>query len=193
MLNKDLTKTELIEILEIIEGTRFCVDKSDLKRLLLKSCELAEADNSVCGIVEVSSLGPTGLKDALNGNYPEKMFEHYLDSKLFLKDPIVRYHANFSIARSWSEIFREVNDEQARQVVNYASDFGLKHGISSALFLPEEQGVFIVSYAGHDKKSWVHQKKIADILTTHLGNAMLRCSFSVPVASGADVAGVMTC
>ena len=194
MLIGDLTKSELVQILEIIEGARSCVDTDTLKCLLLKSSEVTEADNAICGIVKVSPAGPTALQAVLNGSYPEKMIDHYLSGRLYLKDPVVRYHANFSITRSWSEIFREVDDAPARQVVNYASEFGLKHGVSSGLFLPEEQGVFIISFAGPSKRSVAHQKKITDILTRHLGNAMMRCSLGVPVVSGTGpVAGVLTC
>jgi len=194
MLAKDLTKSELVEILEIIEGARTCVDRPELKRLLLKAAALAEADNTACGIVNVSACGPVDLQTALNASYPAKMFDHYIERKFFLKDPIVRYHANYSITRSWAEIFNEVDDASARQVINYASDFGLKYGLSSGIFMPEEHGVFIVSFAGQYKKSWAHQKQIVDILTRHFGNAMLSCSYGVPVVSGVElVAGELAC
>ncbi|MCR4288188.1 MAG: autoinducer binding domain-containing protein, partial [Deltaproteobacteria bacterium] len=109
-------------------------------------------------------------------------FGHYLSGRLYVKDPVVRYHANFSMTRLWSEIFNEVNDDAARQVVNYASDFGIRHGVSSGLYLADTESVVITSFAGPKDKFKGRHEYIADILAAHLNRALVRCSSIVPGA-----------
>lgn len=178
----DLTKSELVGILEIIEAAQACADKTRARELLLKARDLVEAEWAVSGIITAQPSLPPEIVCVLNGNYPEDMFGHYLSGRLYVKDPVVRYHANFSMTRLWSEILKEVDDDAARQVVNYASDFGLRYGVSSGLYLPDTESVAITSFAGPKDKFKGRHKYVADILAAHLNRALVRCS---PIVQGA--------
>lgn len=180
MPKTDLTKPELVSVLEIIEAAQSCIDMDGVRRLLLWAKDLVEAERSVCGIAKLSPSGPSDIITVLNGNYPVVMFDHYLSERLYLKDPVVRYHSNYSTTRLWSEIFREVNDDAAKHVIDYASDFGLRYGVSSGVFVSGPGGVAITSFCGPKNIFSDRHRRIADILAVHINNALARCACNLP-------------
>ncbi|MFQ5736536.1 MAG: autoinducer binding domain-containing protein [Thermodesulfobacteriota bacterium] len=176
----DLTKRELVGILEVIEFAQSCSCSEQVKALLIKSMGIVEADHSACGTLRVEGAAPREITYIVNGNYPEDMFDHYLCSRLYLKDPLVRYHSNFSTTRLWSEIFEEINDICARQVIDYAADYGLRYGVSSSLYVPGTESVAIVSFAGAKNRFAARHKEILDILAVHINKAVVRASPGPP-------------
>ncbi len=174
---KDLTKKELIEVLEIIEAARVCTDPVQLKPLILKAGELVSADYSICGIVETQSGFVKGISGVVNGNYPDEWFTHYMSERMYLRDPVVRHHASFSLAEFWTDIFKR-SDPEAKPLISYAGDFGLRHGISSSVYMPGEGSFGIFAFSGPADRFGKHHKSIVDIVTVHLSRALLN-SFSM--------------
>ncbi len=172
----DLTKSELVTILEIIESAQSCSAPEHYKKLLIKAAALVEADSCACGIVELCRDDLSEPMTVINGNYPDEMLSHYVSSRLYLKDPVVRYHLNFSSAKPWTEIFREVDDCEARQVINYARDFNLVHGVSGSVFMPEAGALAVFGFGGRKNKFARHHCGIVDILVPHLNISLLEVS-----------------
>jgi hypothetical protein len=176
----DLTKPELIRVLEIIEAAQACICMTGVRQLLSRARDLVEAERSICGIAKLSSSGPSDIITVLNENYPGAMLDHYISERLYLKDPIVRYHSKYSTTRLWSEIFREVNDDAAKQAIDYASNFGLRYGVSSGIFVSRPGGVAITSFAGPKNSFAARNRHIAGMLAIHINNALARCACNVP-------------
>lgn len=84
----------------------------------------------------------------------------------------------------WDEIFKISKDRQERFVIEHASDFVLRHGISSGIYDPVNENIGIFAFGG-EKDSFVHHhKKIIDILTLHLNNALFRTADKLLLRAG---------
>jgi hypothetical protein len=181
---KDFSKEELISILEIIERARNCSGRSHLKEIMLKAKELVCADKAICGIGKVSDGDMTEVVTVVNGNYPEGWLNRYTSEKLYLTDPIVKYHTRFSTTRFWDEIFKISKSRQERLAIEHASDFGLRHGISSSIYDPVNENIGIFAFGGDKDRFVPHHKKIIDILTLHLNNALFRTKDKLLLRAG---------
>jgi len=184
MDSKDFSKEELIGILEVIEGASSCVRPDDLKDVMLKARELVSADKVICGIAKVLDGEVKDIVSVVNGNYPMEWLSSYLSGKLYFVDPVVRFHTRYSLTQFWSDIFKVSTDRQSRLAIDHAADFGLKFGLSSGIFVPESNNVSILAFSGDRNRYDTHHKKIMDIISLHINNALINSTyeFQSPVA-----------
>lgn len=179
MRARDLTKTELVEILEIIEDAQSCTAPENLRRLLLRGQDLLEAEYSVCGmgILEPGSKKLSEITSVISGNYPREFFDLYVPERMYRDDPIVRYHSRFSLSGFWKDIFKHFDDSRAARVTDIGREIGLVHGLSSSVYMPgNDDEISIISFAGGKDTFTARHKGILDILTAHLNNALVSVS-----------------
>jgi len=186
---EDLAKEELIGILELIDEAQRTSGPSDMQKLILGAARLLEAEFTVCGLVRSAPEGPT-ITSYINGNYPEEWVKRYIESGYHLKDPIVRFHTRYALTQAWSDVFRQFGDKDARQVVGEASDYGLSHGITGALYLPEIDNIAMFTFAGRRDRFGARHKRIADILSMHFVKALTGCARESLFSSGRCEDGV---
>lgn len=172
---EDLSKEELIGILELVEGAQRCSTSKDLQKLMVKAAPLLEAEYSLCGLVRTGSDGRPAVTSYVKGNYPEEWVRRYLEKGYHLKDPVVRYHTNFAFTQTWSEVIRQFDDDASRLVVEEASDCGLKFGLTGAIYVPEISNIALFIFAGKNDSFGAHQKRITDIITMHFAKALVDC------------------
>lgn len=177
MDSKDFSKEELIGILEVIEGARNCVSPDDLKDIIIKAKELVSADRAICGIAKVSEGEVKEIVSVVNGNYPMEWLSGYLSGKLYFVDPVVRFHTRFSLTQFWSDIFKVSTDRQSRLAIDHAADFGLRYGLSSGIYVPESDNVSILAFAGDRDRFSARHKKIMDIISLHINNALVKSTY----------------
>lgn len=185
----DLEKKELISILELIEQAQRSEGASDVQKLILRAAGFLEADFAVCGLARAGLSGVPALTSFVNGNYPEEWARQYMRGAYYRKDPIVRFHTRYALAMTWSEVFREFDDAEARRVVNEAADYGLKFGVSGALYVPEIDNVAIFAFSGGRDRFGERHKRLADILAMHFVRALSGCARESLLAPGCLAAG----
>ncbi|HXI10166.1 MAG TPA: autoinducer binding domain-containing protein [Thermodesulfobacteriota bacterium] len=175
--SKDLSKGELIGILEVIEGARSSVTPDDIKEVIIKARELVSADRAICGIAKVRDSEVREIVSVVNGNCPMEWLSSYLSGKLYFVDPVVKFHTRCSLTQFWSDIFRDSTDRQSRLAIDHAADFGLKYGLSSGIYVPESNNVSILAFAGDRDRYNSHHKKIMDIISLHINNALIKSTY----------------
>lgn len=180
----DLAKNELISILELIEQAQRSSGAAQLQKLIVNAAGLLEAEFSVCGLVRTGADGLPAVTSYVNGNYPEEWVRRYIESGYHQKDPIVRFHTKYALTQTWTDVFRQFEDKDARQVVSEASDYGLRFGITGALYVPEIDNIAMFTFAGKTDKFGSHQKRIADILSMHFIRALAGCARESLFAAG---------
>lgn len=180
---EDLSKEELISILELIERAQRSSTAFDMQKLILRAAALLEAEYSVCGLVRPEP-GGAEITTYINGNYPEEWVRRYLEKGYHLKDPVIRFHTQYAMTQTWTDVFRRFEDDAARLVVNEASDHGLKFGLTGALYVPEINNVAMFTFAGRKDRFGTHQKRMADILSMHFTNALTNCAGASLTAAG---------
>lgn len=175
---KDFSKEELISILEVIEEARNCGSQDDLKDIVLKAKELVCADKAICGIAKVSPDSEVmDVVSVVNGNYPREWLTSYLSEKIYITDPVVKFHTQCSLTQFWADIFKASTDSRSKIAIGHAADYGLKYGLSSGIYVPEREGVSILAFAGERDRFSVHHKKIMDIISLHVNNALIRSTY----------------
>lgn len=177
---EDLSKNELISILELIEQSQRCDSPESVRNLILASREVFEADFAVCGLT-TRGLRPV-VNHFVNGNYPDEWVRRYTEENLCLHDPVVLHHSRYMLTELWSDVFRQYEYKEARTLVNEAGDYGLKFGISGAVYAPERDEVAIFTFAGDRNRFSKHHKKLLDILTTHFYRALNNSVLTLPEA-----------
>lgn len=185
----DLEKKELISILELIDQAQRSEGAHDVQKLILRAAGFLEAEFAVCGLVRTGIDGLPAVTSFVNGNYPEEFARNYIRGAYYRKDPVVRFHTRYALTRTWSEVFREFEDNGARQVVAEAADYGLRFGVSGALYVPEIDNVALFAFAGRQDNFGERQKRLADILAMHFTRVLAACSRESLLAPGRIFAG----
>lgn len=175
----DFSRGELIRILEVIEGARNSVTSEHLRKVILQARELVSADRTICGVAKVSAGEVEEIVSVVNGNYPHGWLSSYLAEKMYYTDPIVRFHTQYSLTQFWSDIFKTSTDSGSRAAIEHAADFGLRHGISSGIYVPESGSLGILAFAGDQNRFSDRHKKIMDIISLHINNALVRTACGV--------------
>lgn len=174
----DLAKNELISILELVDQAQRSFGPAQVQKLILNAAGLLEAEFTVCGLVRTGIDGLPAVTSYVNGNYPEEWVRRYTEENLCMHDPIVRFHSRYTLTQFWSDVFRFYDYPQANALIKDASDYGLKFGITGAVYAPERDEVAIFTFASDRNRFSKHHKRMLDILTTHFYRA-LNGSFSV--------------
>ncbi len=172
---KDLSKSELIAVLEVIEDAVGCDSEAALHGTILRVKELVCADYAVCGLARAPAGDPIEVLTVINGSYPEEWLRVYMDERLYTKDPVVRHHARFTTTQLWTDTFRFYRDETSSTFLHRAYDFGLKNGLTSGVFDPVAQKTSLFSFAGDGEEAFgVHHKKVVDLVVPHLHRAIIK-------------------
>lgn len=169
---EDLSKAELVTILELIEQAGRCVHKKDLQQLILNAAGVLEAEYSVCGFVRAASLPEVTV--CVNGNYPKEWAARYMEEKLYLSDPVIKYISNFAMTQNWNEVFKAYDGASERRFLKDAHDFNLRHGVTSGVYIPALGSVATFSFAARADRFNNHHKRIMDILMLHFNKALVR-------------------
>lgn len=170
---EDLSKPELISILELVEEAGRCADRTGIRELVLKARGLFEAEYAVCGIIGAGANPPA---ECFGGNYPEQWASRYMGEKLYLSDPVVRYISSFAMTQLWTDIFKHYDDERARKLLSDAGDYGIRFGLTGGVYLPEANAISVFSFSGGSDRFGRHHKRIMDMLVLHLNGALMRAA-----------------
>ncbi len=177
----DLTKSELISILEVIDSSSACRSAECLRKLLLKIRDLIEADFSICGLIRKRDLEPLDISALVNGSYPDTWLNRYISEKMHLTDPVVRHHTRFSDTILWKDL--PESDESADRNIVMAMDHGIRHGLSGSIYLPGRDDIAVFAFSGPHDSFISRHAGILDTVLTHLGRTLSDMTYgdSAPV------------
>lgn len=168
---EDFTKTELVQILELIETAGSCSGAKDLQKLILTARDLVEADFAICGLLKA---GVPEIILHVNGNYPDEWIGRYMSEKFYLTDPVVRYISNYAHTQLWTDIFSAYKDDLSKKLIRDAGDFKINHGITSGIYIPELDNIAVFTFSGDKNRFTQRHRTIVDILMLHFNKALLR-------------------
>ena len=171
-IGKDLSKKELVAVMEVIESARGCNDERDVQNLVMRVKDMLDADYCICGLGKILGNDIVEPSAIINGNYPEEWMDIYKRERLYTRDPVVKFHSRFVMTQLWSDAFKLYNDKETIKFLNSASDFGLKNGIASGVYDPALERASLFSFAGNRQRFSQHHKKVMDIIIPHLHNAI---------------------
>lgn len=163
------SKKDLCEILDVVNDTVRCKTESDLITITSRVKDLVCADR---GVIALGDANGNVIK-LLNVNYPEDWLAMYAEQELYKKDPIIRYHYKYSKTHLWSEALQVYNDQPSKDLMNMASEFKLNYGLASGV--PATKGS-LFSFSSETDRLTSYHKKVLDLLTPHIHQALLKTS-----------------
>lgn len=181
---EDLSKDELVRILELIEFSQKCNSPESVKTLIMAARDVMEAEFAVCGFTSTGARPM--VTDFVNGNYPDEWVRRYTEENLCLHDPVVLFHSRYMLTQLWTDVFRSYDYPQANALVKDAGDYGIKFGISGGVYSPERNEVAIFTFASDRDRFKGHHKKLLDILAVHFYRALNGSFKAIPKAGGED-------
>lgn len=167
---ESFSKKELSDILDLIHRCVQCRTEDDIIGVVWGLKDMACADNGICAIGEVNS---GKLVNIINLNYPQEWTRIYMVGEFYKNDPIVGYIYRSFETHFWADALRVFSDRQHVDLMNKASDFGLKYGLTSGINGPSYKGS-IFSFSSDRNRFDNHHLKILDIMTPHIHQALLR-------------------
>lgn len=166
-----LSKTEAVQLLELIEDSRRCADMEGFRRLICSLGGLMSFDMAVCGTARFDCNGALDNQRIVNISYPEEWLNLYAEQDLAMIDPVVRAHMTDFSARTWSDAYCQWGRPQP--FLSIAEDFGIRNGYCFGALSPAERTASIFSLCT-DRKNSGHSEKMLDILAPHFHEALLR-------------------
>ncbi|MFQ5428266.1 MAG: autoinducer binding domain-containing protein [Thermodesulfobacteriota bacterium] len=177
---RNFPKQELISILELIDELSICHTHKTAESLLTRTKDLLRADCAVCGMGSIDENGAIKIKTIVDSGYPGEWLNLYFKEGLYRYDPVVRYHMQFSEPELWSNIRQDIDDEKARAVTDWADAYGLKHGISSSVYIPATGMFSLFCFASAEDAFNERHKGVLNALTLHLNMAITESSGDDP-------------
>lgn len=183
---KDFSKKELVDILDLIQLSVACKTEPDMIKMTGRIKDLLCADQGVCGLGVVNSGQLSKVLKIVNLNYSPEWLSMYASEELYKSDPIIRYNYERFKTHLWSEALEAYREEPQTSFMNKASEFGLKYGVASGICEKGARGS-IFSFSGSADRFKGHQKKILNILTPHIHQALVRITVENQVKNDANI------
>lgn len=179
----EFSKKELSEALGLVHGATSCSTETGLKSLLSGLKELVEAERAICALGNSEGR----ILKAVNLSYPEEWLTMYADGGFAGKDPVLLYNQDSSKAFFWSDSLRAYSESEHRGLMNDATEFGLRYGVSSVVKSPEKGVASIFSFSGERNSFTERHLKLLDMVTPHVHQALLRLTGGLNPSHGLSV------
>jgi len=169
---KDFSKNDLMKILELIQAAVHCRTEADIAAATARLKELVSAEMGICCLGNAT----TGkIEKYINLNYPLEWLTMYAENALYKHDPIVRYNYSFFEPQFWTTAAEVFNEQPSIELMNNASEFGLKYGVASGVDGVGAKGRgSLISFSSRQNIFTDYELKILDVITPHIHQALVR-------------------
>lgn len=171
---REFSKKELFEVLDLIQAALQCKNESDMIKLMSRVKELVCSDHSISGLGTVDAHGNPTIVKLVNESYPADWLQAYACEGLFKKDPVLLSQLQFFKPLLWTEVLKIYPKEFYTDFMQMAADFRLRYGLASGMGGYNSTKTCIFSFSGDKDRFKPKHKKILDIVTPHLYQALLR-------------------
>ena len=174
----DLTKRELVDLLEFVHRLLTVSTDEQFQNLLLHVPNLVPCENSVAGLGRIDSLARfQGFVKIVNISYPLDWVALYLKEGYAEVDPILRTHFERFSTQIWSDTFRRISSAREKCFVENAKSFGLSEGITLGGVCPRHGIRSLFSFAGREMADSGRHAALLEYLIPHLHIALMRTAF----------------
>lgn len=168
------SKKDLVDMLDIIQSSVKASSEEDLTKTATRLKDMICADSAVCGLGSVSSGRLVNILKIVNLNYPGEWLSTYAAEGLYKDDPVIRYNFEFYKPHLWSEAIRAFPERPYTELMNKASEFGLKFGVAGGVNGRGYNRGSIFSFSSRNNVFNDRQKDIISVVTPHVHQALVR-------------------
>lgn len=166
-----LSKSDAIQLLELIEAARVCSSIKEINCLFEGLNSLLSFDMAVCGVVQFDDFGMMKSQRIVNVSYPDEWFRLYQEREFASVDSVVISHMKEFKSQNWCEAYEKIG--RNKDFVSLADDFGLEDGYSFGSLSPQDKTATIFSLS-NSKNDRPHTVEILDIVAPHFLEALRR-------------------
>jgi LuxR family transcriptional regulator, quorum-sensing system regulator CviR len=182
-LYSQLTKRDLVNLLEIMDKSLHVASQSDLSSLLQDLQNLVPSEHTICALAETTLGGRyVGPLQLINVSYPTDWLSRYIEEDYANVDPILQYHFNHYDAQDWSQTYRLAQTRKERVFAGEAASFHLTQGITVGVKSLAQPMGSLFSFSGPQMGEHPYHAAILQQLAPHLHQALLRLTF-LPLAA----------
>ena len=173
-----LTKPELVKLLEIVDKSLHVDTEKDLNSLLQDVHKLVPSEHTVCALAETTPSGRyVGPLQLVNVNYPTDWLSRYIEADYANVDPILQHHFNHYDVQVWSRTYRLAQSRKERVFVGEAASFHLTQGITVGVKSPVRPMGSLFSFSGPRMGEHPRHEVVLQQLVPHLHQALLHLTF----------------
>jgi DNA-binding CsgD family transcriptional regulator len=176
----DITKQELLDVMELMHDALTINTDQELQSLLLRIRKLVPCEYII------TLLGQTGPSGTLQGvtkllkiNYSNKWLAHYLENGYATVDPVLMSHFTHFTPQLWSQTYQQATTQREQQFVEHATSFGLSNGITVGQRSKRNYTGSLFSFGGADMGEHPRHWDLLVQLTPHIHLALMRTAFAV--------------
>lgn len=171
----DLTKKELLDILELVHKSTMCSTEAGLKSLMSALNDLVTAENAICALVQSSGQ----IVRLVNLNYPEEWVGAHSGGDFGGNGPEVRHDIDPSKPFFWSGELKEYSVKWDPGLMNIASGSGLRYGIAGGVKSTGKGAASMFSFSGRQNRFTGRHLNILGAVTPHLHDVLLKLAGGV--------------
>ena len=174
-LLSQLSKAELLQLLEIINDLQHAQSDAELENLLSRVTEVAGCDYSTCCLRRVDTTGGflTSIK-SVDGNFPRDWLDLYNGNahNIIRLLPAVPRDASRTIV--WSQLFSQFAEQMDTRMLERAYDLGLRDGVTLATASTHQGLGTLFSFSGSIIDHPARSALVLSSLASALHTAVLR-------------------
>ncbi|MES1981730.1 MAG: LuxR family transcriptional regulator [Pseudomonadota bacterium] len=176
----DITKQELLDVLELMHDALTVNTDQELQALLLRVQGLVPCEHIITLLGQTGHDGQLqGVAKLLNINYSNKWLGQYLENGYATIDPVLISHFKKFTPQLWSETYQHATTQREQQFIEQATSFGLSNGITVGQRSKRNQTGSLFSFAGKDMGEHRRHRELLVQLTPHIHLALMRTAFAV--------------
>lgn len=173
-----LTRRELVSLLEIVDKSLHVATKQDLTALLQDVQKLVPAEHTVSALAETTPNGRyVGPLQLVNLSYPTDWLSRYIEADYATVDPILQHHFDHFEAQVWSQTYRRAHSRKQQMFIGEAADCHLSQGITVGVKSASQPMGSLFSFSGQKMGEHASHAAVLQQLVPHLHQALLSLTF----------------
>lgn len=167
---RELSKHDLVFLLESVEESLDCKEISQFEGLVEKVKSYLNFDHAFCTALNKKELVPLNVLDL---SYPKEYLSRYFDNQYFLDDHVSTELLSTFELQHWKEVDRKYNSFENRDPATIeAYEFGLQDGITYGTIDADSKIGTCFSFAGKSIEYNYRSSTIITYLTPHLAEIL---------------------
>ncbi len=173
---KNLTKKDLLILLDLITDALNCRDEDSFKILIFRLQTLFEFESSFCGYAKVADVltNENAHGSVININFPPAFLERYLSKNYHLIDSVAQAYFQTLEIQNWRNAEDRYPEHAGNIVTQEARDFGLLDGMTYGSIFPSSGYATSLSFAGKHIANEDRTRTILKYAIPHLSQALQR-------------------
>jgi len=175
----NLTRQELLDLLELTQDALAVNTEHELKNLLLRVKKLVPCEHMLSLLGQTDHEGQLlGVTKLVNINYSADWLTHYAANGYAAVDPILIHHFHSFKTQTWSQTYQSAASSAERQFAEHAQSYGLSQGITLGQRSRRNGTGSMFSFAGQDMGEHPRHLGLLTRLAPHLHVAMMRAAYA---------------